>query len=278
MKGKVNQRGPTVQRVVLTMKWGRAYAPDYVNVLYGGVRAHLAGDFRFVCLTDDPTGIRPEVDCHPIPDLGLPPAGWAAGAWPKISVFQPDLLGLAGRALFIDLDSMICDDLQPMFDHPGRLVMIREWKRPLDHLNPRAKVRGASGVFGFALGDMAAAHHLLTDDPAGWVARIRNDQRYMEHVVPSRSFWPGDWVTSFKRHVLAAPIVNRFKAPGQPPAGTRILAFHGRPRPAELVPDQGQVWGDFWRHGKGAVPWFRDYWLRHGGSDRMFEHIRTDRN
>ncbi|RZI92081.1 MAG: glycosyltransferase, partial [Rubrivivax sp.] len=50
-----------VQRNVICMKWGTKYGPEYVNRLYAMVRRHLTGDFRFVCLTDDPAGIRPEV-------------------------------------------------------------------------------------------------------------------------------------------------------------------------------------------------------------------------
>ena len=45
-------------RNVICMKWGTKYGPEYVNRLYAMVRRHLTGDFRMVCLTDDPTGIR----------------------------------------------------------------------------------------------------------------------------------------------------------------------------------------------------------------------------
>ena len=48
-------------RHILCMKWGTKYGPEYVNRLYAMVRRHLSGDFRFVCLTDDSTGIRSEV-------------------------------------------------------------------------------------------------------------------------------------------------------------------------------------------------------------------------
>ena len=34
-------------------------------------RAHVTGDFNFVCLTDDSLGIRSEVQCLPIPPLNL---------------------------------------------------------------------------------------------------------------------------------------------------------------------------------------------------------------
>ena len=58
-------------RTVVCMKWGTLYSPEYVNVLYRACRANITGDFRFVCLTDDRTGLLPEVDVFPIPDIGL---------------------------------------------------------------------------------------------------------------------------------------------------------------------------------------------------------------
>jgi hypothetical protein len=262
-----------MERVVLTMKWGEAYDPDYVNVLYGGVKKNLAGNFRFVCLTDNPKGIRPEVECHAIPNMGLPAVGFTSGAWPKIAMFKPNLYDLQGRALFIDLDSMICDDLGPMFELPGTLNMIREWKRPIDRVKLRPPIRGASGVVGFDLGSLPQIWNTLITDPIGSLKSAQNDQRFIENVFPQRGFWPETWVTSFKRHVLPSPVVNWFKTPGLPPAGTRILAFHGRPRPAELVPDNNQKWGDFWRCGKGAVPWFRNYGIENGGRDEVIVKV-----
>ena len=65
---------PQTARHILCMKWGRKYGPEYVNRLYGMARRHLQGDFRFICLTDDASGIRPEVQCLPIPPLALPPS------------------------------------------------------------------------------------------------------------------------------------------------------------------------------------------------------------
>ena len=71
------------QRYVICMKWGTKYGPHYVNNLYAMARRHLTGDFRFVCLTDDTQGIRPEVECFPIPRLDIRPeaAGVRDMAW-----------------------------------------------------------------------------------------------------------------------------------------------------------------------------------------------------
>ena len=47
---------------ILTFKWGTLYSAEYVNRVYRGVKAHLKRPFRFVCVTDDPTGLV-EGDC-----------------------------------------------------------------------------------------------------------------------------------------------------------------------------------------------------------------------
>ncbi|HEY6132511.1 MAG TPA: glycosyltransferase, partial [Rubrivivax sp.] len=99
-------------RVILCMKWGTKYGPEYVNRLYAMVRRHLRGDFRFVCLTDRNDGIRNEVQCFPIPDLALPD-GLPERGWKKLTTFEADLYGLKGTALFLDLDVVIVDAIDP---------------------------------------------------------------------------------------------------------------------------------------------------------------------
>ena len=254
---------------VTCMKWGKAYAPDYVNVLASAVRNNLSGEYRFVCFTDDSEGISPEVEALPIPEMGLSLDNFRFGAWPKISLFKPDLYDLSGRALFIDLDSMICGDLAPMFDQPGALVMIEEWSRPIDRLKINRPIRGASGVIAFEIGTLGHIYDEFVSHPEHWTSTIRNDQRFMWQQQEKVTFWPKPWVISFKRHLLYPPAVNRVLPPRKPPRDARILAFHGRPRPAELVPDCHQTWGDFWRAGRGAVHWFREYWLSNGGSEKV---------
>ncbi len=56
------------------MKWGTLYPADYVNVLYTACRRNLTGDFRFLCLTDDPTGFLPGIEHRPSPSSTSRPA------------------------------------------------------------------------------------------------------------------------------------------------------------------------------------------------------------
>ena len=135
----------TDPRIVLCMKWGTKYGPEYVNRLYAMVRRHLRGDFSFVCLTDDGTGIRPEVRCLPIPELALP-AGIPERGWRKLTTFEADLHGLRGTALFLDVDVVIVDDLTPFFEQAGEFLIIHDWKRPW-------RVTCNSSVYRFSLGE-----------------------------------------------------------------------------------------------------------------------------
>ena len=57
---------------VICMKWGDKYSPDYVNILFNMVSRNLKNPFKFVCFTDDATGIDPKVETFDLPSLNLP--------------------------------------------------------------------------------------------------------------------------------------------------------------------------------------------------------------
>ena len=252
---------------VVCMKWGSLYGPDYVNVLRRAVAANLAKEHQFVCLTDDAEGLDPETKVYPLPDFKFGPGEFAFGGWPKLSVFSQDLYGLKGRALFIDLDTVILGPLDDLFEIPGGVVLIREWPRLGDYLKVRREIRGMSSIFAFTLGSET---HLLTDylaDPTSARASVRHEQAWITAHAKDLRFWPDGLIVSFKKTLMAPPILNRFRPPDPPPADARVLVFHGVPRPIDVVPDKNQVWGSFWRYGRGAVPFVRNYWLKYGGKD-----------
>mgnify|MGYP000284633957 CR=1 FL=1 len=131
------------QNVVLCMKWGTKYGADYVNRLYNMVKRHTTIDFKMVCLTDRTEGIDPAVQCFPIPSLALPEGSPERG-WNKLSTFEPDLYGLKGNLLFLDLDVVIVDNIDDFFTYPGDFLIIHDWKRPW-------RVTGNSSVYRFKL-------------------------------------------------------------------------------------------------------------------------------
>jgi hypothetical protein len=248
-------------RVVLCMKWGTLYPAEYVNVLYSACRKYITGDFQFVCLTNEGEGIRSEVQVHSIPDIGLDEWHYYNGAWPKIGVFLSDLYGLRGRALFIDLDTVLLDTIDALFEQPGPLVAIDNdpWKDKTGH------AQTMSSVFAFDLGSLGQVVETLRADRDALVKQHTIEQAYLHHAVDGIRYWPHDWLVSFKYHLRRPLVVDRFLPPSVPPKGTRLLIFHGKPRPVDLARPPKGNWDRFPHYGAGTVAWMRDYWFQHGG-------------
>ena len=252
-------------RFILCMKWGRAFVPDYVNVLHNACRKAMAQPFRFVCLTDDAAGLAGGIEVLPVPDLGLAPADWfRPGVWPKIALFDRHFHGLRGRALFIDLDMVVVRGLDDFFAINGTLVGIDAgpgWGRSGRQFTPEL----GSGIFAFDPGGLSEIAETFRAEPAATWTRFRTEQKYVHHMAPDAGFWPEGWVISFKR-ALRQPIgLDLFLPPHRPPDTARVVAFHGTPRPADLMHPGRRFWDRFPHMGNGPVPWLVDYWQSNGG-------------
>jgi len=237
-------------RVILCMKWGTKYGPEYVNRLYGMVARHLRGSFKFVCLTDRSEGIRPEVHCLPIPELKLP-AGIPERGWTKLTTFEADLHGLQGTALFLDLDVVIVDDITPFFEVPGDFLIIHDWKRPW-------RITGNSSVYRFRLGAHADVLERFRREHEAIRARFRNEQAYLSdeiHQQGKLQYWDAAWCASYKYHCIPTWPSNYWKPP-HIPKGARILIFHGVMNPPDAL--AGRSNGN-WRKARPA-PWIAEHW------------------
>ena len=238
------------QRIVLCMRWGTKYGPEYVNRLYAMVRRHLRGEFRFVCLTDSAAGVQPEVECLPIPSLELP-AGIPERGWRKLTTFAADLHGLAGTALFLDLDVVIVDDITPFFEQPGEFLIIHDWKRP-------HRVTGNSSVYRFRLGAHAGVLEIFRREQADVRRRLRNEQAFLSDVLHRQgrlAYWPADWCCSFKYHCIPPWPTNLWRAPAVP-AGTRIVIFHGEVNPPDAIAGRRNRALRFMK----PAPWVAQHW------------------
>lgn len=237
-------------RIVLCMKWGTKYGPEYVNRLYGMVRRHLEGEFRFVCLTDDDQGVRSEVECLPLPTFDLAPG--ADRGWPKLTTFKADLHGLRGRALFLDLDVVVVGDLGPFFEQRGAFLIIKDWKRPW-------RVTGNSSVYRFDLGAHADVLQQFVDHQAEVRARYRNEQEYLSHAMHKQgklAYWPTSWCRSFKYHCIPPWPTHHWRDPVIPP-DTRIVVFHGEVNPPDALAGRRNRRFRFMRPAR----WVAEHWV-----------------
>lgn len=241
---------------VLCIKWGTKYGPEYVNRLRSMVARHLSRPHRFVCLTDDPTGIDAAIDTRPMPLTGDPDLDqrvpWTrAHGWLKVLSFASPLHDLTGPTLFIDLDVVIVGSIDEFFDVPGSFRVIREWDK--------RDGTGNTSVYRFEAGAHADIVSKLIGNRARILGDVRNEQEYVTQSMADKGaldYWPPAWCVSFKRHCVRPFPLSWFRAPIIP-EGAKIIAFHGHPHPDEALRGISGKWyrrvlptlwiGEHWR-------------------------------
>lgn len=244
-----SEEGPL--RLILCIKWGKLYGPEHVNRLRQGVLKNLRYPFRFICFTDDPEGLDPEVEAFPLPELNLPP-NHGDRRWTKLALLGKDVFGLKGTALFLDLDLVIVDRLEAFFDMQGDLIMIRDMdlfrSKPLRRINPQRhdflNRVGNSSVFRMEMGKHSYVLDSFVKDPVSAQARFKISQQFMSHELLARSalsYWPSQWCVSFKNHCVPRYLKSYFKNPHLP-KGAKIVVFAGNPKMDDVLAGRGSTW------------------------------------
>jgi hypothetical protein len=247
---------------VVCMKWGKRYGPGWVNRLFAMVKRHSTWNVRFVCFTDDATGIRPEVECQPLPEVRFD-AARIGKYWPKLGLMREGLGGLEGMTLFLDLDVVIVDSIDDLFTYPGRFLIIREWK------DPELGYGNSSVVRYFIGAESAVLDRFYATSPEEIVSRYKSkEQNFLTKAVDEATFWPADWVPAFSIACLPANRVARFFSTPKPPAGAKIIVFYGSITPESAihgVHEAGKRIGrkrfvPLLRRRFGPATWIADHW------------------
>lgn len=251
--------------LILTMKWGTLYSAQDVNRLASQVRKHLARPHRFICFTDDAAGLDPQIEAMPLPDLGLPD-GHTDTRWRKLALFQRNLGGLCGTALFLDLDLVIVDDISLFFDLPDEFLIIRDddlfRPKPLRKINP-ARNRflasvGNSSVFRYEIG----AHSYILDgylaDPEAATSKYEISQQFQSAQLAEHgylNYWPKGWCVSFKNDCVPRNLLSYLRDPALPDRA-KIVLFPGSPKMEDVFAGRGGKW---YRH-IGNINWLQKAW------------------
>lgn len=213
---------------VICMKWGNRYGPEYVNRLYAGIKRHTKTDVRFICFTDDATGLKAGIETKPLPFITIPSRIDTVKPWPKLSVWQAPLSDITGDVLFLDIDLIVTGPLDDFFTYcPGEYCVIENWTQ-------LGKKIGNTSVFRFPVGKYAKIYDDFMKDPERILREYKIEQQYISAMIPEQKFWPAQWVLSFKHSILPRFPMNWFKTP-ELPEDARIVAFTGKPDPDEAA-------------------------------------------
>lgn len=244
---------------IICIKWGSRYPASYVNKLYAGVERNLTRPFIFHCCTEDPSGLNPEINVIPFPENpGI------KRCWPhvlvKLMITQNGFGGLKGPTVFLDLDVVILDNIDCLFEfNPGENCMIHNWVNWRKRLLGRVPFVGNSSVFRYDAGpqsDYIFQTFLKEMARAEDTSIFNTEQAFLTYAMKDVNWWPNEWVQSYKWNCRPSFPLNLIKSP-QARKDCKILVFHGRPDPDQAIIG---FKGKRPHHHTKAAPWIETYW------------------
>lgn len=199
------------------------YPVEYVTRLRDMVARHLRRPYLFACLTDRPEQLPGGVVAIRVPSPA-PLLGW----WSKVRLFDPALPLNSGRVLYLDLDTLVVDDLAPILDVDASFALVPHAGK----FEPRYRAvvkRFNSSVMVWDGGTLGELFETWTPAVAD---RLHGDQ---------------DWIGEQRPHAMAMPLAwfpRLSEVPG-PPFGQAKVILAKSPKNVEAA----RKW-----------PWFRDLW------------------
>lgn len=196
---------------IVCVKHGTRYTAEHVNILYDMVQRNLSSEFegRFICFTDDPSGLDSRIAFTIIPDCL---DGW----WAKLWLFHDDHFPHGDRVLYFDLDTVIMGSLDEIAAYDGPFAILKEF----------------GSVEGFNSSVMAWPANTVHDIWTDWHFLGRphvdgGDQVWIHSCRPEAEILQDEYPGLIKSY--------KVECQPYPSRGTGIVCFHGNPKPWEAT-------------------------------------------
>lgn len=219
---------------LIVVKWGTLYNAEHVINLYEGAKRYTSVPFDFYVFTDDTSNLPTDKNWKfiKLPEYNVPrERGW----WYKMEVFNKQN-NIQGKNLYIDLDVIIIKDLRIFWELTltDGLYICRDFNR---QFIPSYQACNSS-VMGWKDDSFDYAYRKFILNPKEYMNYYRGDQDYIQSNIHSKIFWPDDLAMSWKwecwrRGKIGDKEYNTNKRLTFIHSATRILVFHGRPKPEE---------------------------------------------
>lgn len=214
--------------ITVACVWVRAnvwYPAVYVSKLEQMVKRHLTIPHEFVCLTDRPHLLKK------INAIGIPSPKPYPGWWSKLRLFDARIQDMADRVLYLDLDTLVVDSLDPIAKFPAPFAAIPHVGK-FEGLHGRAVVkRYNSSVMSFDRDAMADVWRAWSPPVA---RRLWGDQDFLGEQRPNGAMMPLEWF----------PRLSDIGESGKIPKGARVI-LSKKPKNLEAA---------------GLWPWFAERW------------------
>ncbi len=252
---------------VICILWGDKYTQTDVNRLHSMILRNTSYPVRFHLFTDELLpGINSRIIRHSEPglDAGVDHSRYSYRK--EAALCDENLGGLAGqRVFFFDLDVVVMDGLDELFAYPegDRFYIINDW-------NTRGCHVGQATCYSFVVGTLGEIKRYFEQHAKAIMAKHGTaSQEYLSEMVIRKygklEFWPEAWFKSFRFHCLPWGFLRHFMAPAKPPAGTKVLAFHGHPDIQDALagrwsPPDIRKAARGWKKIYKPTSWIAEYW------------------
>lgn len=199
---------------VCCVNWGNYCdrGAEYVNALHAQCKVFLKVPHKFVCFTDDDTGLTKGIEVEWLPNNLT---GWLNKLYLfKRSVFKE------GRVMFLDLDTVIVGNIDAIASYDGEFATLRDFWRS-DGLGPAVMLWRA----GF--GSHIWERYCLANYPA----LARGDQEWIESVFKKDGYKPDILQDLHPGRFVSYKDQCQFEVPLE----AKVVCFHGNPRPHEVT-------------------------------------------
>lgn len=227
---------------VVCWKWKKpgyrsSFPASAVNILRNQVARHYPQPHRFVCITDDPTGIDEGIEIVPIwdehKDIPNPTWSWGPSCYRRLKAFSADFEEIAGkRFVSIDLDTVITGDLRPLWNRPEDFVI---------YASVQARMAYNGSMFMMDTGCRRQVWDTFDPETSPRIANAAgkhgSDQGWIGHVLgPNEATWSAkDGIYAYRWDCLR-------QRRGRLPPRSRMIVFHGKYDPWDAATQRQSRW------------------------------------
>jgi hypothetical protein len=221
-----------VTPTIVTFKWKSppgyrsTFEGVHVNTLASMVRRHYAKPHRFLCITDDPTGIDEKIETMPLwkdhSKLPSPHSLRFPSCYRRLKIFSAEAKELIGeRIIQLDLDTVITDDVSPLFDREEDFIAWGDTNRAGGYNGSLLILRAGTRT---KVWD--TFHPIQSPQISTRAGAIGSDQGWISVCLgkdAEAKFTEKDGVYSYRNYIEPRK--------GRLPGNARMVMFHGRVDP-----------------------------------------------
>jgi len=96
------------------------YGAEHVNILYHSIQRNTTVPHRFICATDDPIGLHPDIEVIDLWDY----CQYLGGCYNRLYIFSPNIKYIFGpRFITIDLDCVITSNIDHILNRTDDFII-----------------------------------------------------------------------------------------------------------------------------------------------------------